>query len=144
MSIKKLLNNEKVNFLQVNVLKQIHSTQFIIGDNTGMAIMNVDLENTKQIEVGKGLKMVKPSRIDENLITCHPKFHPMRTKALDMKVNYEKMDELELSGKKTTSVTKGITFNQIENDYGDNAIINSVLVYVTTQSRIIDGKFGQY
>ena len=144
MSIEKLLKNEKVNFLQVNVLKQINSTQFIVGDNTGMAIMNVDLENVQHIEVGKGLKMVKPSRIEENRITCHPRFHPMKTKAMDMKVDYEKMDEMELSGKTTTPDTAGITFNQIENDFGDNAIINSVLVYITTKSRIIDGKYGSY
>jgi hypothetical protein len=145
MTILKLLKGEHVSFLHVNVLRQINPTQFIVGDKTGMAIMNIDSENTKHIEVGKGLKMVKPSKIEEKVITHHPKFSPMKTKAFQMNVNDAEMDQLELNGKETKQpVTKGINFNQIQNDYGDNAIINSVLVYVTTKSRTIDGKYGPY
>jgi hypothetical protein len=89
--------------------------------------------------------MVKPSNIEEKVITHHPKFSPMKTKAFQMKVNDEEMDQLELNGKETKQpVTKGINFNQIQNGYGDNAIINSVLVYVTTKSRHKDGKYGSY
>ena len=82
MTILKLMNGEKVNFLQLNVLKEINSTQFIVGDQTGMAILTTDHDNAKWIEVGKGLKMVKPAKLDENRITCHPKFCPMKTKSL--------------------------------------------------------------
>ena len=144
MTILKLLNGEKVNCIHVNVLKEINSTQFIVGDNTGMAIMTIESKDQKYIEVGKGMKMVKPSKVEENVIAFHPKFSPMKTKALPMEVDYDKMEELELSGLKATPVIKGINFNQIETDYGDNAVIESVLVYVTTASRMIDGKYGPY
>ena len=61
MTILQLINGEKVNFLHVNVLKQISSTQYIVGDKTGLAIMHVLSEQSSNIDVGKGLKMVKPS-----------------------------------------------------------------------------------
>ena len=62
--------------------------------------MNINSENTKHIEVGKGLKMVKPSKIEEKVITHHPKFSPMKTKVFQMKVNDEEMDQLEIMERK--------------------------------------------
>ena len=144
MTIIKLLQGEKVNFLQVNVLKEINSTQFIVGDQTGMAILTTDCNAEKYIEVGKGLKMVKPAKIEDNVITSHPKFSPMKTKALQMDVDYDKIDELEAKGEKAIPVNKGTTFSQIETNFGDNAVIDQVLAYVTSASRIIEGKYGQY
>ena len=144
MTILKLLQGEKVNFLQVNVLKEINSTQFIVGDHTGMAIMTTDCNAAKCIEVGKGLKMVKPSKIEDNVITSHPKFNPMKTKALQLDFDYDKINELEAMGDKAIPVNKGTTFSQIEKDFGDNAVIDQVLAYVTSASRIIEGKYGSY
>jgi hypothetical protein len=144
MTIIKLLQGEKVNFLQVNVLKEINSTQFIVGDHTGMAIMTTDCNAAKCFEVGKGLKMVKPSKIEDNVITSHPKFNPMKTKALQLDFDYDKINELEAMGDKAIPVNKGTTFSQIEKDFGDNAVIDQVLAYVTSASRIIEGKYGSY
>ena len=144
MTIQQLLNNEKVNFLHVNVLKKISSTQFIVGDKTGLAIMIIASEDATNVEIGKGLKMVKPSLVEKEFIACHPKFSPMKTKHFQIDVNPEDVMQLEMSGKKNVKVDKGISFNQIENDYSDNAIIDSVLVYVTTKSKTIDGKYGSY
>ena len=143
MTIIQLINGEKVNFLQVNVLKQINLTQFIVGDNTGLAIMTLEGDQTQNVEVGKGLKMVKPS-IQEKVISCHPKFSPMKSKQMKIEVNQEELDQLELSGTIKNRCTRGVNFSQIQNDFGDTAVINSVLVYVTTKSKHIDGKYGSY
>ena len=143
MTILDLLNGKTVNYIQVNVLKQINPDQYIVGDRTGLAILNLDSDKRQNIEVGKGLKMVKPS-IAEKVITCHPKFSPMKTKALLMDLDSEKMDELELIGKSKKTCTKGTNFQQIEDNYGSTAVIDRVLVYVTTKSRNIDGKYGAY
>ena len=144
MTILQLLNGENVNYLHVNVLKQISSTQFIVGDRTGIAIMTTESNISQHIELGKGLKMVKPYKIDQNVISPHPKFNPMKTKPMQMDVNYDAMDELEQQEIKTTPVNKGLNFKQIETDFGDNAIINDVLAYVTFASRKIEGKYGPY
>ena len=144
MTILKLLNGENVNFLQVNVLKEINSTQFIVGDRTGMAIMIIASNDSKSIEIGKGLKMVKPSKVEKDVITSHPKFSPMKTKAFPMDVDNEKMEELETKGVKKSQANRGINFNLIETDYGDNAVIDNVLAYVASASRIIEGKYGPY
>ena len=63
MTIFQLLKGEKVNFLQVNVLKQISLTHYIVADKTGLAIMSTDEQANQFIEIGKGLKMVKPSKV---------------------------------------------------------------------------------
>ena len=42
------------------------------------------------------------------------------------------------------SQNDSISFKKIETDFADNAIIDQILVYVTSASRLIDGKYGQY
>ena len=95
MTILQLINSEKVSVLHVNVIKQIDSTHYVVADQTGMAIMITDEQANQFIEIGKGLKMVKPSRIDENTISTHPKFKPMKTKATQMDVDFDQIKELE-------------------------------------------------
>ena len=68
MTILDLLNGKTVNYIQVKVLKHINPDQYIVGDRTGLAILNLDSDKRQNIEVGKGLKMVKPS-IAEKVIT---------------------------------------------------------------------------
>ena len=145
MTIQKLLRGEQVNVLQVNVLKEISSTQFIVGDVTGLAMMNIE-ENAqkKQIEVGKGLKLMKPQKLGENMIGCHAKFKPMKTKAAGLKVDYKKIDEMEALNLNLNPITPGTPFQEIVDNYGENANIDDVLAYVTTVSRLIDGKYGTY
>ena len=54
MTIFQLLKGETVNFLQVNVLKQISLTHYIVADKTGLAIMTTDEQANQFIEIGKG------------------------------------------------------------------------------------------
>ena len=144
MTIEHLINGGKVTFLHVNVLKEISKFQFIVGDKTGLALLTVPGESSSNIEVGKGLKIMKPSKVNDQLIASHPKFNPMKTKSLEITVDQDVMDHLEKVSNVTSQVDKGISFNQIECDYGETAMIDSVLVYVTSKSRIIEGKFGNY
>ena len=60
MTILDLLNGKTVNYIQVNVLKQINPDQYIVGDRTGLAILNLDSDKRQNIEVAKGLKTMKP------------------------------------------------------------------------------------
>ena len=82
------MSGAKVNCIQVNVLKRINSTQIIVADNTGLAIMNLTSDE-KQIEIGKGLKIAKPS-VQGNIISSHPLINPMKTKAMQIQVDKKK------------------------------------------------------
>ena len=144
MAIQKLIDGEKVHFLLVNVFREISKNQFIVGDKTGLAVLSVADGCSRNIEIGKGLRILKPSKVKDQLIASHPKFNPMKTESLEITVDTIKMDNLEKLHKVTSTVDKGISFNQIENDYGETAVIDTMLVYVTTKSRIIEGKFGNY
>ena len=144
MTIVQILRGENVTVLQVNVLKEINSTQFVVGDTTRLAVMTVDESATKFIEVGKGVRMFKPSKVDEKVISVHPKFSPMKTKPMQMEVNHDEVEKFEATGTKRTLADTGIKISQIESDYGETAVISKVLVYVTSASRKIDGKFGSY
>ena len=93
MTILQILRGENVTVLQVNVLKEINSTQFVVGDTTGLAVMTVNKSATKFIEVGKGVRMFKPSKVNEKVISVHPKFSPKKTKAMQMEVNYDEVDK---------------------------------------------------
>ena len=88
--------------------------------------------------------MMKPSLGKDKLITSHPKLSPMKTRSLQITVSQADMDKLVKKIEKNNPVDKGISFKQIERDHGDNALIDTMLVYITTKSRVIDGKFGEY
>ena len=146
MTVKKLLSGDNVNFIQVNVLKELSQTQFIVGDNSGLVIMRLDenMEYHKQIEVGKGLKIMKPQKVTENVITCHKKFSPMKSRPIKMEVNDEEIKNIEEILSNTTHIDTGIPFLDIIDEYADNAIISDILAYITSVSRTIQGKYGDY
>ena len=146
MTVKKLLSGDNVNFIQVNVLKELSQTQFIVGDNSGLVIMRLDenMEYHKQIEVGKGLKIMKPQKVTENVITCHKKFSPMKSRPIKMEVNDQELRSIEEIASNTTHIDTGIPFHEIIDEYGENATISEILTYVTSVSRTIEGKYGEY
>ena len=41
MTIQKLLDGIKVNWMQINVIEQVSKNQYIVGDDTGLAIMEI-------------------------------------------------------------------------------------------------------
>ena len=144
MTIQNLIAGLPVTCLQVNILQELSPTQYIVGDRTGYAIMTTDEASAKMVEVGKGLRMVKPGIVEDNVINTHPKIRPMKTKAMALDIDYDQIEKLSRQKVKVASQKKGINFLEIENNYDTNAVISEVLAYVTTASRIIDGKYGSY
>ena len=80
MTIKQLLDGVKVSWIHVNVIEQLSPTHFIVGDGTGLAIMEIDPSNVKHVEVGQGMKLAKPNKVSEDEISSDKKFTPMKTK----------------------------------------------------------------
>ena len=63
MTLKQLLETDGVTTLKwiyVNIIQLLGYNRFIVADSTGLAIMQVDEKIKKEIEVGQGLKLVKP------------------------------------------------------------------------------------
>ena len=54
MTIKQLLDGVKVSWIHVNVVEQLSPTHFIVGDGTGLAIMEIDPNHVMHVEVGQG------------------------------------------------------------------------------------------
>ena len=145
MTIKDLLKGEQVNVLQLNILKAIDQKTFVVGDATGLAVMHFDEKPTMGcVEEGKGIKLLKPKKIDEETIACHPKFEPMKTKALAMKVNQKKVDEMATKAMQATPVDRGIAIQDIIDSFAEHSIIQNILAIVTSVSREIEGKYGSY
>ena len=80
-NLSELISGEHLNWIQVDVIKKISPTQFIIGDGSTVAVLDIpeDSEYEDKIEVGKGVKLIKPALIAENVIICHPNFWPLFT-----------------------------------------------------------------
>ena len=81
MTIQDLIDGVKVNWIHVNVIEQLSPTRYIVGDATGLAIMEVASDHVENVEVAKGVKLTKPSKVDVDEIVSDKRFNPMKTKA---------------------------------------------------------------
>ena len=148
MTLKQLLETDGVTTLKwiyVNIIQLLSYNQFIVADSTGLAIMQVDEKTKNEIEVGQGLKLVKPRKIDD--ISFIMENASVRTKPMVLrKLNKTKMEELsqKATNVKKTQKPKYEEFNSIINNYEENTIVDAVLVMVSQISRLIQGKFGNY
>ena len=117
MTLLALLNGENVNWIQVNIIKQLNSTNYIVGDSTCVSVMSIpeDSGYEKHIDVGKGIKVVKPQKINDKLIICHPKFTPMKTKAQNITFDLSVIDALA-SAKIGKQYNNETTFSKIETE----------------------------
>ena len=141
MTIQQLLSGVRVNWIQVNIIEQITATKFIVGDATGLALMEIPEEFSKYVEVGKGIKLVKPSKIGNDRIACDKRFTPMKTKEVKIKKPKEEtINSLRNLGAVNIQQADDSKFKDIENTH-DNDIIAKILVYVVTVSRPIESKY---
>ena len=58
------------------------------------AILTTDEASARFVEVGKGLRMVKPDKVDDENIRTHPKISPMKTKATELEIDFERIEQL--------------------------------------------------
>ena len=148
MTLKQLLETDGVTTLKwiyVNIIQLLSYNQFIVADSTGLAIMQVDEKIKKEIEVGQGLKLVKPRKIDD--ISFIMENASVRTKPMVLrKLDKTEMEELsqKAANVQKTQKPKYTEFNSIINNYGENTIVDTVLIMVSKISRLIQGRFGDY
>ena len=112
MTIEKVLSGGKCTSLKVNVLKKISVCQYIVGDKTGLAILNIDPDSNhqKHVEEDKGLKVVKPYKLEEDVITWESKYGPMKMKADEIDINENRLMQLKTKATESVVIDKGTSF----------------------------------
>ena len=145
MTIKDLLEGKQVKWIEVNVIEALSPTRYIVADTTGVAIMEVTPDHSKYVEVGKGVKLVKPSKVSADEIANDKRFSPMKTKAKVIKnPNSERVTVLRNKPKLSGNQAEYVEFKTIKNEFKESAIVGKILAYVVNVSRVIDGNFGKY
>ena len=149
MSLKSLMNCEgdtTINWLYVNILEMLTSTLFMVADVTGVAIMQVDERTKEDVQLGQGIKLSKARKIGKDCFVvegCAMKTKPMML--MMTKANQLKIDELRqkvLTDSKTEKKYRIV--KEIINKIEENGNVDSILVLVSTISRLINGRFGDY
>ena len=100
MTIQQLLDGVKVNWIHVKVIEKLSETHYIVGDATGLAVMETTEAHQKYVEVGQGLKLIKPKKIETDIIGGDQRFSPMKTKPIVLpKLNPKRMAKLQSAPK---------------------------------------------
>ena len=84
-TIEALLNGQKQSsgILTIQFIKEVGNATFIVGDNTGVAIMDISDKPSygKLMNKGCWYKLIKCHKINENSIKPNDKFKPIKVHA---------------------------------------------------------------
>ena len=147
-SLKNFLENGKLegNTLTVTLVKKISERDYIVGDNSGLAVFEYDSAG-KELKIGAGIKLIKPVQINNETIRCNPHFAPIKTLIFDkIDAKPRQLQNLERkvqSSKGNAEQTKLITFEEIKQMPNGN-MIQKVTFLVTKSSRSIQTASGVY
>ena len=132
--------------MTVNVVHEISPEYYIVADETDMAILKIhaDKDYNKYMMVGKGIKIVKPEKAKDNVILSNAKFNPQLTKPNpNVEVNAMQLGKLKEVAEKKTMSSNAVKIDEIRS-YAKKSIIQRMMIYVTSVSRKINGKYGDY
>ena len=110
MTIQQLLDldqpSKKILVIKVNIVEEVEEGSYIIEDESGAGILKVEDCHRKQIEVGKGLIVPKPKRLNKRCITL-TNVNPQKIQKMEiMEDHEEKIDELRQNATKTCSLVE--------------------------------------
>ena len=143
MSLKNLLQAEKQQVINLSVIKELDFCKYIIGDNSGLAILNVTPKHEKDIAIGNTVKLIKPEVIDFQTVKTNNNFRPLKAKEqINIKPSDKDIAKLENS-EETEEKDKLTTFEEIKT-LQSQSIVPTLTGIVTSVSRIIETKNGQY
>ena len=88
LSLREILemkqHNLKIPGIRVNILEEIEPENFIVQDETKVAILKVPKEYTEYVKVGKSL-MVKPVKVNDfSIAHTHKRISPQFAKLLNI------------------------------------------------------------
>ena len=108
MTIRQLLGldqpSKKILTIKVNIVEEVEEGSYIIEDESGAGILKVEECHRKLIEVGKGLVVPFPKRVNKRCITL-TKVQPQKIKKMEiMEDHEEKIEELRQNDSETCSL----------------------------------------
>ena len=91
MTIQSLIDGVKLTWIHVNVIEELSPSRFIVGDSTGLAIMEIAPGHEKHVEIGQGIRLLKPNKITD--------IHTRTSAMNDVEVveNWQSLTEDEIS-----------------------------------------------
>ena len=132
---------QKVNMLEVKVIKKVSENFYIVGDKKG----HVLLESEQGLKEGTVYKLIKP--LLENMgLRRNPKFAAIKMEK-DIKtktLNQGEEDKLCESIKKAKCVPKINNNFKLVDALGVGSVADRIKVMVVNRSSVIAGKFGNY
>ena len=135
------------NSLVLTPVKKVTTGYYIVGDSSGLAVLEHN-KNGKEIKIGTTFKLIKPLRVNDTTLKCHPNFSPVKT---NEKVNISpSKEEIELIESKVNIGNEELDENKTYLNFesikkmSPASIIPNVTFLVTNVSRIIQTKSGQY
>ena len=148
-SLKHFLDDGKLsgNILTVTLVKKITNERYIIGDKSGLAILEYSNTGKKELKIGTGIKLIKPVNLNKWTVRCNSNFAPVKTLDHDeVNAKPKQLQELENKVEKPKENSKHdnhMTFEEIRKMPTGNAI-QKLTFLVTKNSRIITTTSGQY
>ena len=148
-SLQSFLANGKLNgnILTVTVVKKISSERYIVGDKSGLAVLEHQ-QNGKELKTGTGIKLIKPVRATENVLKCNTNFPPVKALEHDkVSPTSAQLQEIESKVENTENNNvkedKYLTFEEIKKMTA-GTVVQKVTFLVTRVSRIIKTTNGHY
>ena len=80
MSLKNLLAGQKLQVINLSVIKELNFCKYLVGDSSCLAILNVtqNANHQKDILIGKTVKLIKPEIIDHKTLKTNKNFRPLK------------------------------------------------------------------
>ena len=148
MALQDFLRTHKVpgNILEILVIKKIRPFTFVVGDDTGLALLNINEnpQHEKDIKTGTTMKLLKPIVIDNKTLETNKNFKPLKSKnTIELKPSKEDLDLFETENKEVKANEKLVTFSSVRNNQSQTQI-PCLTAIVTNVSRIIETNNGKY
>ena len=83
MALRDILKSEKPsNILEVLIIKRINALNFIVGDSSSIALLNLkeNPQHEKYLKIGKTMNLLKPIVIDRETLQTNKNFKPFTSK----------------------------------------------------------------
>ena len=148
MALLEFLENKLLekNTLEILVIKMISPENFIVGDSSSLALLDIS-ENPnhgKDIKIGTTIKLLKPILVDKKSLKTNKNFRPLKSKKMiDLTPSDSDLEKFLPLPHDQKAPCKLTTFKSIKASK-NQTIISSITAIVGHTSRVIETARGNY
>ena len=150
MSLKEFLQNKPLekNLLEIQVIKMITLDKFIVGDSSGLALLDIteNPSHAKDIKIGTAIKLLKPILINTQSLKTNKNFRPLKSKKIiDLDISNSDLEKFDtMQGADDTKISNKLTSFATIRALKNQTITNRITAIVGHVSRIIEISKGKY